>query len=244
MCSVVDGVSDLRRAVRDRFRAGSHAIKIITSGGVISLTDPIRVPQYSSEEIRAVVEEASRRGSYVAAHAYSPEAIRHSVENGVRTVEHGNLLDRSTAELMAKHGSFLVPTLAAYDALNRRGKSLGLNPISQSENAEVLDAGKTAVDLALQAGVRVGFGSDLMGELEDEQLTGVRLQIEVAGVLETLRSMTTVNAQLLQEPSLGHIAAGAVGDVLILDGNPFDEPAVLWDEERPKVIIQNGRVVL
>ena len=56
--------------------------------------------------------------------------------------------------------------------------------------------------------------------------------------------MTTVNAQLLQEPSLGHIAAGAVGDVLILDGNPFDEPAVLWDEERPKIVIQNGRVVL
>lgn len=243
MCAVVDGVDNLRKAVRDRFRTGSHAIKIMTSGGVVSLTDPIRLPQYSAEEIRAVVDEASRRGSYVAAHAYSPEAIKHSIENGVRSIEHGNLLDRETAELMAGHGSFLVPTLAAYDAMDRRGEALGLNPISQAKNAEVLESGKAAISLALEAGVRVGFGSDLMGELEVDQLRGVKLQIEAAGVLETLRSMTSVNAEILQNPDLGRIAPGAVADALVLDGNPFEDPAVLWDGQRPRTVIQGGRVV-
>src|SRR5262249_7484174 len=86
---VVGGVDPLRRAVRERFRRGAHAIKIMASGGVMSLTDPIRIPQYSADEIRAVTDEATRRGSYVAAHAYSPEAIRHAVESGVRSIEHG-----------------------------------------------------------------------------------------------------------------------------------------------------------
>ncbi|WP_426303257.1 amidohydrolase family protein [Arthrobacter sp. R-11] len=243
MCAVVDGVDELRRTVRDRFRTGSHAIKIMTSGGVVSLTDPIRVPQYSGEEIRAVVEEATRRGSYVAAHAYSPEAIVHSVENGVRSIEHGNLLDRQTASLMADRGSYLVPTLATYDAMNRRGAGLGLNPVSQAKNAEVLDAGKSAIELALQAGVTVGFGTDLMGDLEDEQLAGVRLHTEVAGVFETLKSMTSVNAALLQDGAIGRISAGAAGDALILDRNPFEDPAVLWEEERPRTVIHDGRVV-
>lgn len=243
MCAVVDGVDDLRKAVRDRFRTGSHAIKVMTSGGVVSLTDPIRQPQYSGEEIRAVVEEARRRGSYVAAHAYSPEAIVHSVENGVRSIEHGNLLDRQTASLMADHGSYLVPTLATYEAMKRRGPGLGLNPVSQAKNAEVLDAGKAAIELALHTGVRVGFGTDLMGDLEDEQLTGVRLHTEVAGVFETLKSMTSVNAALLQDDAIGRISAGAAGDAVILDGNPFDDPAVLWDETRPRTVIHDGRVV-
>src|SRR5262249_58333658 len=94
-CEVVDGVDPLRRAVRERFRRGAHAIKIMTSGGVMSLADPIQIPQYSAEEIRAVTDEAAQRG--VAAHAYSPEAIRHSIDNGVRSIQHRNLPDAQTA---------------------------------------------------------------------------------------------------------------------------------------------------
>ncbi len=243
MCDVVDGVDELRKAVRNRFRTGAHAIKIMTSGGVVSLTDPIRVPQYSAEEVRAVTEEAARRNSYVAAHAYSPEAIRHSVENGVRSIEHGNLLDAETAALMAERGSYLVPTLAAYHAMDRFGRELGLHPISQQKNAEVLAAGRTAIQLALAAGVKVGFGSDLMGALETEQLAGVRLQVEAVGVLETLRAMTSVNAELLRDPLIGRIGVGAHADVLVLDGNPFEDASVLWDESRPRTVIQAGRIV-
>jgi imidazolonepropionase-like amidohydrolase len=237
---IVDGVDDLRRAVRDRFRRGAHAIKIMTSGGVISLTDPIRIPQYSPEEVRAVTDEAARRGSYVAAHAYSPEAIVHSVVNGVRTIEHGNLLDTQTAALMAEHGAYLVPTLATYDAMDRRGADLGLAPVAQAKNREVLDAGRRAVELARAAGVRVGFGTDLMGALEDEQLEGVRLQVEVDGPLEALRSMTSVNAEIIGREDLGRVVVGAVADLLVLDGNPFEEPSLLWTDPARRTVIQAG----
>ena len=241
LCEVVDGVEAIRYAVRERLHHGAHAIKIMTSGGVISLTDPLRIPQYSADEVRAAVEEATRRGTYVAAHAYSPEAIRHSVENGVRSIEHGNLLDEETAQLMADAGAYLVPTLAAYDAMDRRGTELGLSPISQAKNLEVLGSGKNAISLARAAGVKIGFGSDLMGDLEDDQLRGLQLQIEVDGVEGALHSATVVNAELLQlESTVGRIAEGFVGDLLILDGDPFADPSVVYDESRPRTVVQGG----
>jgi imidazolonepropionase-like amidohydrolase len=243
MVEVVDGVDAIRRAVRDRFRRGAHAIKMMTSGGVMSLTDPIRVPQYSAEEIRAATDEAARCGSYVAAHAYSPEAIQHSVHNGVRSIEHGNLLDPSTASLMAAHGAYLVPTLAAYHAIDRRGAELGLAPVSQQKNREVLNAGRTAIELARAAGVHIGFGTDLMGALEDEQLAGLRLQIEADGPVNALRSATSVNADLLRRPDLGRVQVGAVADLLIVGGDPLTDPSVVCDPTRPRTVIQGGAAV-
>jgi imidazolonepropionase-like amidohydrolase len=242
LAEVVDGVDALRQAVRDRFRRGAHAIKIMASGGVVSLTDPIRVPQYSAEEIRAVTDEATRRGSYVAAHAYSPEAIRHAIDNGVRSVEHGNLLDPDTASAMAAAGAYLVPTLATYDAMNRRGAEVGMAAISRQKNQEVLDSGRTAVELARAAGVRVGFGTDLMGVLEDEQLNGLRLQVEVDGPAAALRSATSVNADLLGRTDLGRIQPGCAADLLIVDGNPLDDPSVLWAAPDRRTVIQAGTV--
>ncbi|WP_369138039.1 metal-dependent hydrolase family protein [Modestobacter versicolor] len=239
---VVDGVDPLRRAVRDRFRRGAHAIKVMASGGVVSLTDPIRIPQYSAEELRAVSEEAGRRGSYVAAHAYSPEAIRHAVDNGVRSIEHGNLLDAATAEVMAAAGAFLVPTLGTYEAMERRGGELGMAAVSRAKNREVLEAGRTAVELARAAGVRVGFGTDLMGVLEDEQLTGLRVQVEVDGPLLALQSATSVNADLLGRPDLGRVQAGAVADLLVVDGDPLTDPAVLWGPPSGRTVVQAGTV--
>lgn len=238
MCEVVDGVEPLRRAVRERFRQGAHAIKIMTSGGIISPADPIRVPQYAPEEIRAVTEEASRRGSYVAAHAYSAEAIAHSVCNGVRSVEHGNLLDEESARLMAERDAFLVPTLAAYDSVQRRGKELGLSAVSLAKNDEVLAAGCHAIDRAIAAGVQIGFGTDLMGPAEDEQLQGLRLQAEIMGPSAALRSATAVNADLLGRADLGRIALGATADLILLDGNPLVDATALWAAHR--TVIRGG----
>ncbi|MEO3750027.1 amidohydrolase family protein [Streptomyces sp. B6B3] len=240
MCEVVDGVDNVRHAVRRRFHRGAHAIKMMTSGGVASPTDPIRPPQYSAEEIAAATDEAARRGSYVTVHAYSAEAIRHSIANGVGCVEHGNLLDEPTAELLARHGTFLVPTLVAYDAMGRRGDELALPAHIRAKNEEVLHSGARAVELAHAAGVRVGFGTDLMGELEDDQLLGLRLQAEAAGVLACLRSATSVNATLIGRDDLGRVAVGARADLLVVDGDPLSEPAVLWDETRPREVIQAG----
>lgn len=243
MCEVVDGVDDLLQAVRHRFRTGASAIKLMTSGGVVSPVDPIRIPQYSAEEIRTVTEEASRRGSYATAHAYSPEAIRHSVLNGVRCIEHGNLLDAETARLMADNDVYLVPTLVTYEAMDRRGEEVGLTKVGAEKNREVLEAGRNAVALARDAGVRIGFGTDLMGELEDEQLAGLRLQCEVLGVYAALRSATSTNAALLRRGDLGRIAQGSCADLVVLDGNPFHEPSVLWDESRTRTVIKDGQII-
>ena len=240
MNEVVDGVDPLRTAVRERFRRGAHAIKIMASGGVVSPTDPIRPPQYSPEEIQAVTGEAARRGGYVAAHAYSPEAIRHSLVNGVRSIEHGNLMDEPTAELMARHNAFLVPTLVTYDAMDRRADEVGLSAVGRAKNREVLDAGRRAVELAHRHGVPVGFGTDLMGDLEDDQLLGLRLQTEAAGILACLRSATSVNAGLINRDDLGRIEIGARADLLILPANPLDRPDVLWNEDGPRQVVQNG----
>ena len=238
---IVDGVDDLRRAVRDRFRTGAHAIKLFTSGGVASPTDPLRNPQYSAEEVRAVCDEASRRDSYVAAHAYSPEAIVHSVTNGVRTIEHGNLLDEQTAAVMAEHGAYLVPTLIAYDAMGRRGAALGLPAVSDRKNRQVLDAGLSSIEIARRAGVRIGLGTDLVGDLEDEQLREFRNRCEVDTVTDVLRSATSVNAAILRRPDLGVIREGAIADLVVLGGNPFEQADVLWSPER--LVIRSGRLV-
>src|SRR5690606_19215187 len=207
-----------------------------------SPADPLRVPQYTAEEIRAATDEAGRRGSYVAVHAYSPEAISLSVRAGARTVEHGNLLDPESAELMAEHGAFLVPTLAAYEAMRTRGAELGLPEVAQRKNREVLDAGRDSIKIARAAGVPVGFGSDLMGDLQDDQLNGLRLQAEVDGWPNALRSATSVNAALLGQDDLGRVAVGCVGDLLILPGDVFEQPEVLHNERAPRTVIRSGTV--
>ena len=139
---IADGVSEVRKAAREELRKGAHQIKVMVSGGVASPYDPIDSKQYSSEELTAIVEEASAWNTYVAAHSYTSHATQHAVECGVRTIEHGNLIDAETARKMAKHGTYLVPTLIAYDALDRNGKALGLGPLSMEKLQAVKTHGK------------------------------------------------------------------------------------------------------
>jgi len=240
---VVDGVDPLRVAVRDRLRKGAHAIKIMASGGVVSLTDPIRIPQYSGEEIRAVTEEAGRRGSYVAAHAYSPEAIVHAVTNGVRSIEHANLLDDESAAVMAAHSAVMIPTLVTYQMMAEKGAEIGMVEVALQKNHEVLASGKTAIEIATRHGILVGFGTDLMGDLEYAQLRGLEIQHEVQGTLELMRSITSRNAQVIGNPKHGSVAVGSFGDLVVLDGNPFEKPSVLWNMSEGRTVIKSGRVV-
>src|SRR5580704_1743389 len=117
---IADGVPEVVKATRDELRKGADHIKIMASGGVASQADPLESLQYRMDEIEAAVDEATRWGSYVCSHAYAAEAVRRAVSSGVRTIEHGNLIDAATAKLMAERGAYLVPTLVAYEALKRR----------------------------------------------------------------------------------------------------------------------------
>ncbi|HEY4422061.1 MAG TPA: amidohydrolase family protein [Pseudonocardia sp.] len=127
--------------------------------------------------------------------------------------------------------------------MNRRGAEVGLSRVGQAKNQEVLDSGRAAVELARTAGVRIGFGTDLMGVLEDEQLGGLRLQIEVDGVARALQAATSVNADLLGRPDLGRVQAGCAADLLVVDGDPFADPSLLWAPTRPPSVIKAGVAV-
>jgi imidazolonepropionase-like amidohydrolase len=243
--SIADGVPQVIRAARDELRKGADHIKIMCSGGVASQMDPLESLQYRMDEIEAAVEEATRWGSYVCAHAYSAKAIERAVLGGVRTIEHGNLIDAPTAALMAERGAYLVPTLVAYDSLKRRGPQFGLSDYSLAKNELVLEAGVKSLDLCRSAGVKIGFGSDLLGQLQTDHCNEFALRSEVMSPQEIIRSATLVGAEIVrQEKKLGEIVPGAFADLLVVDGNPYADLGVFRnDGSRLAVIMANGRFV-
>lgn len=235
---IADGISEVRKAARDELRKGAHQIKVMVSGGVASPNDPIDNKQYSGEELRAIVEEAEAWNTYVAAHSYTPHSTRHAVECGVRTIEHGNLVDQATAQLMAEKDAFLVPTLVTYDALDRHGAALGLPAVSVEKLQRVKGEGMRAIEHCAEAGVKIGFGTDLLGELHKEQSRGLLMQSEVQSPQVTLSAATSVNAEILQQQgSLGVIQVGAKADVLLVEGNPLDDLNLLQEQGRHLAVI-------
>jgi imidazolonepropionase-like amidohydrolase len=243
LSQVVDGVDAVRLATRENLRMGAHQIKIFVSGGVSSPTDPVWMRQYSAEEIRAIVEEAATRRTYVLAHAYVSDAIIHAVTNGVRSIEHGNLLEPHAAKVMAEHDAFLVPTLITYEALVTDGAQFGLPEVSQQKLIDVASKGQDAVRNARAAGVKIGFGSDLLGPLHKWQAHEFRLRGAVDKPVDVLRSATSVNAELLmQVGELGVIREGALADLVVLDGDPLSDLSTIW-EAGPAMVIQRGAVV-
>jgi imidazolonepropionase-like amidohydrolase len=240
---IADGVPEMLRAVRDELRKGADQIKIMVSGGVASQADPLESLQYRMDEIEAAVEEATRWGSYVCAHAYAAEAIRRAVTGGVRTIEHGNLIDEPTANLMAQRKAYLVPTLVAYDALKRRGAEYGLSAYSLEKNDIVLKAGLRSLEIARAAGVRIGFGSDLLGQLQNDHTREFLIRAEVMKPQEIIRSATLVNAEIVrQSGQLGELVPGAYADLLVVDGDPYHDLGVLQnDGARIPAIMKGGR---
>ena len=242
---VADGVPDVIKAARDELRKGADHIKLMVSGGVASQLDPLESLQYRVDEIEAAVEEATRWGTYVCAHAYSPEAIARAVRAGVRTIEHGNLIDVPTAALMAQRGAFLVPTLVTYDAMRRRGRDYGLSPYSLAKNEVVLEAGMRSLEIARNAGVKIGFGSDLLGQLQDDHCGEFMLRGEAMSAPEVIRSATLVNAEIVRQTGkLGELVPGAFADLLVVDGDPYQDLGVFRsDGGRLDGIMVDGRLV-
>jgi imidazolonepropionase-like amidohydrolase len=240
---IVDGVPQMLHAVRDELRKGADHIKIMVSGGVASPRDPLEATQFTREEISAAVGEATAWGTYVASHAYGADAIRRAVECGVRTIEHGNFVDAATAKLMRERGAFIVPTLVAYDAMKRRGREYGLPPVSLEKNERVLAAGLRSLEICRDAGVPIGFGSDLLGQLQDDQSREFLIRGEAMTPLEVIRSATVVNARLLRrESELGTIRPGAFADLLVIDGNPLGDLGLFQKQgAHIPVIVKGGR---
>ncbi|WP_149135827.1 metal-dependent hydrolase family protein [Cupriavidus campinensis] len=241
---VADGVDAVRLAVREEIQKGATQIKIMASGGVASPTDPIGNTQYSEDEIRAIVAEAEAAQTYVMAHAYTGRAITRAVRCGVRTIEHGNLVDVAAARVMRDHGAFVVPTLITYDALARDGARLGLPADSVAKIETVRQAGRDSLAIYAEAGVQMGFGSDLLGEMHQYQSEEFRIRAELLGNLEAIRSATSIAAAILQrDGELGTVRAGALADLIAVDGDPLTDIGVLaGPNARIGLVMQAGRV--
>ena len=238
---VADGVDAVRKAAREELRRGAHQVKLMASGGVASPTDPIWNLQYSEDEMRTIVEEARSFRTYAMAHAYTAEAIARAIRSGVRTIEHGNLIDAATARLMAERGAFLVPTLVTYFKIEELGRALGFPAVSQRKVKDVLDAGLASLEIARDAGVPMGFGTDLLGETHLHQNQEFAIRARVLSPLEVLRSATLVNAEILgRKGDLGVVRPGALADLLVVDGDPLADVALLAEPEKNLVAVMKG----
>ncbi|MCA8931893.1 MAG: amidohydrolase family protein [Rhodospirillaceae bacterium] len=238
---VCDGVPEVRRAVRDEVRKGATHIKIMASGGVSSPTDRIDSTQFAGEEIDAIIEECEAANIYAMAHAYTARAIDRLIVRGVRTIEHGNLMDEGTAKLFLEHGAYLVPTLATYHALASEGVKGGLSPDLLGKLHEVLDAGTRALELAHRAGVTMVYGTDLLGDMHRHQLNEFHLRKEVVEPAELIRQCTVNAAKaFMAEGDFGVVAEGARADLLVVDGNPLDDINLLTRPETALLAIFKG----
>lgn len=242
---VADGPDAVRRAVREELKSGADQIKIMAGGGVATPSDPVDMVQYTQPEIRAAVEEAAKRRTYAFAHAYVPDAIIQAVHAGVRSIEHGNLLDAEAAKVMADHDCFLVPTLVVYDQIAEFGRQLNFPAESMAKLDAVLTAGFAAIETAVAAGVKLGFGTDLLGETHDAEAREFQLRAEVQSPLDVLRSATLVNAELLGKTGeLGVIAPGAYADLLLIDGDPLADITLTGGQgDHLDLVVRGGEII-
>jgi imidazolonepropionase-like amidohydrolase len=240
---VCDGVGEVRRAAREQLRLGADQIKVMASGGAMSHADELSATQYALEELRAAVEVAEAARTYVMAHAYNDESVRNCLKSGVRSIEHGNLVDEETARIIAESGAYLVPTLVTYEALSEEGRDYGVpeDVIRKIDEARAL--GIRALRFAYESGVRIASGSDLLGPLQDRKARELEIKTEVMSPMESLVSATRTNAELFDmEDKIGTVEAGKLADLIVVEGNPLENITVLQKKSNLKLIMKGGTV--
>ncbi len=244
-CVIADGVDQCLKAVREELRRGAHCIKIMGSGGVLSPTDPIWMNQYREDEIRAIVSETAERRTYVSSHCHPVEAIRRSVDFGVRCIEHGTLMDDATARHVAAKGAYVVPTMVISTVLGEIGRGLGFSPQIMDKAAIANRQALAGLDSMRRAGVKIGLGTDLLGETYVHQCREFTIRKEVFSPLEILRQATSTNAEILmQKDTLGCVKPGAHADLLVVDGDPLKDIDLLAASGRNlRLIMRAGEIV-
>jgi imidazolonepropionase-like amidohydrolase len=248
MTAVADGRPEVLMAARENLRRGATQIKIAVGGGVSSYADPLDVTQYTDDEVRAAVEAAADWGTYVAAHVYNSKGIRRAVSNGVKSIEHANLVDEQTLQMMKDNDIWLSPQVLIFE-----NEIIGLSPDQQRKQQQALDGIDTMMNAVNKIGFeKIVFGADIvtnMGLLEriNEEFM---LRSRWFEPLEILRQATSRGGELValsgpRNPygKLGVIEVGAVADILVVEGNPLVDISVMTQpHENFKVILKGGRV--
>ncbi|RCK40982.1 amidohydrolase family protein [Thalassospira profundimaris] len=241
---VVNGVDEVRRAAREQIKGGADFIKVMANGGVSSPTDPIAILAFSTEELKAAVEEAKNAQLYVSGHLYTDEAIRRALECGVESIEHANLMKPETAKLIREAGAVVIPTNITYDLLAREGARFGLPEESVAKIEDVRGAGLECLTHLHKAGVVMGYGSDLLGEMHGHQSEEFLLRGRYLPAKDVIRSATIDAAKVLRkEGEIGVIAPGAFADIIVVDGNPLDDLSLLTRQGvHMPLIMKGGRI--
>ncbi|MGX1809048.1 amidohydrolase family protein [Nocardia sp. NPDC055321] len=233
---IANGVDEVRKAVRYQIKHGADLIKVCVSGGVMSLTGAPGAQHYSDEELRAIVDEAHRRGLKVAAHTHGADAVRHAVDAGIDCIEHGFLLDDDAIDRMVEHGTWLVPTTRLADAMDVSKAA----PALQAKAAEMFPRARTSVLAAYKAGVKIAVGTDAPaiphGRNADELVALVERGIPA---LDVLRAATVRGAELIGVTDRGRLAAGQLADVIAVPDDPLADIGVTRDV---RFVMKGGRV--
>jgi imidazolonepropionase-like amidohydrolase len=239
-----DGPDEVRLAAREAFKRGATQIKVCVSGGVVSFTDRAEDAQFSVEELKAAVEEADARDTYVTAHAHNTKGIRNGLEAGVACFEHGTFLDEDTAVAMAKAGAYLVPTFAVTRLFVEKAKDWGIPDEMIPRMNGIEEAMTRALALARDAGVVIGSGSDLLGPEQDRRGLEIAIRAELGDAMEAIVATTSVNARILRRADdIGTVEAGKRADIIAIDGDPLTDSKLFDDPTRVILVIKDGQVV-
>ena len=242
---VCDGPDQVRRASREVLRKGASQIKVMASGGVASPSDKTDQWQFTVDELRAAVETAEAAGTYVMAHAYGAAAIRNCIDAGIRSIEHGNLLDAQMADLMAEKGVYYVPTLSVYEVLSSKELGIELDPFVRQKLDEVAGVALNALELAHRAGVKIGSGSDIIGPFQYLKGRELAIKAQVMTPMEAIVSATRTNAELFNmSEQIGTVEAGKSADMIVVDGDPLDDISLFDKGGEPVVfVMKEGQVM-
>lgn len=238
-----DGPDQVRRAARLVLQRGATQVKVCISGGVASYTDKITDTQFSVEELRAAVEEAKARDTYVTAHAHHARSILNGLEAGVECFEHGTYLDEPTVAKMAASGAMLVPTLAVTRLFMENAEEWGIPEEFVPRMAGIEQSMAASLKLARDAGVTIGSGSDILGPGQNRRGLELVMKAEIIGPMEAIVSATSVNAKVLRRPDIGTIEPGKRGDLIAIDGDPLADPELFDDPSRVVLVVKDGEIV-
>jgi len=239
---VVNGLEDARKAVRQRYKEGSDTIKITATGGVLSIAKNGSNPQFTEEEVRAVVGTARDYGFKVAAHAHGAEGIKRAVRGGVDSIEHGTFMDDEAMKLMKERGTFYVPTISAGEWVYEQAQDPDFfPPIVRPKALAVGPQIKATFAKAYKAGVKIMFGTDTGVSAHGNNAREFKLM--VAGgmpAMEAIKAATSVPARFIGlDDRVGSIAVGKLGELVGVPGNPLDDVAVM---ERVVFVMKDDKV--
>ncbi|HEU4786134.1 MAG TPA: amidohydrolase family protein [Gemmatimonadaceae bacterium] len=239
---IADGADQARAAVRYQAKYGADVIKICATGGVLSEGDAVGVQQYTYDEMKAIVDEATKLERKVAAHAHGTEGIKTAVRAGVASIEHGSFLDEEGAKMMAQHGTFLVPTLSAGESVERLVKAGQIKGLRAQKALAAASAMRNGVKIAVRDGVPIALGTDAGVDPHGKNAHEFVLMVEWGGMtpMQSIVAGTLNGAKLLGwDNRVGSLTPGKLADVVAVPGDPLRDIHAM---EQVSFVMKNGYV--